>query len=667
MQAAAPGTDVREMETARLRADGNARPADDPRRLVTPPRSRARSLRLVSVEDAEHPAVPSWDAASPPSIELQRARTLVAAAEAVRKFPLEGLDLANGNGRAALAREAIEDHQQGSEACHLEAFEQVLALAERRASAAYDAQEGWLDRVRAGLLALLQFFDDEPTLARYIVVHSAQSGEAVLARRLQVLDRLVRVLDDEHAPRRSYPPPLTAQALLSGVLGVLEGQLRNAGTGALVELAGPLMSFIVLPFLDVATARRELSRPADATGAAERGAPLELLAGRGGHISFRTVSVLRVIATESGLSNKEIALRAGVRDEGQISRVLARLARLGLLQSARDPLLTGATNAWRLTPLGAELEAAVRHEAPVPERRVALELPHLGVSRLDYRTPSLLRVLGEQPGLATREVALRAGFAASAPARSILSRLERLGLVQSTPQPGRRGTAKVWQLTAGGVQLDEQLARKTPARRRSAAVELMRESGGRLSERAVSVLRAVGVQPGISNRGVAARVGLSAELHVSRLLARLREQGLIENTRNGGRENAWRLTPSGKRLHRAIACETPAAPPDMARALIRASGVRLNHRSLAVLTLIAREPGLSNTDIALRAGIESTGHASTLLARLARHGLIESARISGRRNAWHLTAGGERLTTAIGQDPKLTATGASGAALTTHP
>jgi hypothetical protein len=112
------------------------------------------------------------------------------------------------------------------------AFEQALALAAGPATAAYEAQEGWADRVRAGLFALLEFFDQEPALARLCVLDSAQAGPAVLARRSEVLDRLARVLDDERAPARGYPPPLTAQAVVNGVLGVLHQRLQDPSPGA---------------------------------------------------------------------------------------------------------------------------------------------------------------------------------------------------------------------------------------------------------------------------------------------------------------------------------------------------------------------------------------------------------------------------------------------------
>jgi AcrR family transcriptional regulator len=43
--------------------------------------------------------------------------------------------------------------------CLLAAIEHTLALAGERASAACETQDSWVDRVRAGLLALLEFFD----------------------------------------------------------------------------------------------------------------------------------------------------------------------------------------------------------------------------------------------------------------------------------------------------------------------------------------------------------------------------------------------------------------------------------------------------------------------------------------------------------------------------
>ncbi len=75
------------------------------------------------------------------------------------------------------------------EAAVLAAFEQALEQVGERVRAAYAGQEGWLERIRAGLTALLELFDEQPQLARLCLVESAQAGAVVLARRAQVLSQ----------------------------------------------------------------------------------------------------------------------------------------------------------------------------------------------------------------------------------------------------------------------------------------------------------------------------------------------------------------------------------------------------------------------------------------------------------------------------------------------
>jgi hypothetical protein len=81
---------------------------------------------------ARRPLQAPGGVADPPRIELQRARKLVTAAEAVRKFPFEGLLSAGANGHASVSRDTFEEHVEGVEAAQLAAFEQVLALAGER-------------------------------------------------------------------------------------------------------------------------------------------------------------------------------------------------------------------------------------------------------------------------------------------------------------------------------------------------------------------------------------------------------------------------------------------------------------------------------------------------------------------------------------------------------
>jgi len=586
----------------------------------------------------ERPSRGRDGAADPPRIELQRARKLITAAEAVRKFPFAGLSAAILNGDAGVSRRTVEDHLEGREACLLAAFEQGLALAAERATAAFQAHEGWLDRIRAGLLALLEFFDEQPALARYCVL----------------LERLAHVLDDERAPARGYPPPLTAQAVVSGALGVLHERLLQPDPGALVELTGPLMSFIVLPFLGATVARRELRRPVEVGSAVEHCVPLDLLRDPGGGLdNHLTVLVLTVLVAEPGLSNRDVARRVGVTDQAHMSRILARMGQLGLICNARRARSPAHANAWQLTAAGEQLEAVITREATAAAS-MAVDVPEEFGGRMDHRAVSILRVIADQPWLTGREVAGRAGVEDPAWMSKLLAHLVGLGLVAGVLDAHFRGTPKVWRLTASGEELDKAIGRETPAPPRSVALDLMWQSGGRLSDRDASVLRVSAAEPGLSNNEIALRVGISDENSMSQLLARLARRGLIENTRTGGRYNVWQLTAAGRELETAIRNETPApVARRIALDLLKNRGGRLNHRVVSALGVIGAEPGLSNDEIALRVGIKSRGTTSTLLGRLARFGLIENTRTGGRYNAWRLTASGKELEAAIRHDTRM--------------
>jgi DNA-binding MarR family transcriptional regulator len=346
----------------------------------------------------------------------------------------------------------------------LDTFEHALAAADARVTADCSTQEGWLDQVRSGLLALLEFFDAEPALARICVVDGA--GPAVLARRREVLDRLARMLDDQHAPARSFPPVLTAQAVVGGVLAVLHAQLSSSHPGKLADLHGQLMSFTVLPFLGARAARRELSRPLDATPVPmRRSAALELLQDPGKRLNHHlTQRVLKVIGSDPGLSNRGVARRAGVKDEGHTSRLLSRLERLGLIEDARRAESAATSKAWRLTASGAELERAITHEpAAAPERKASADPPSRAMpadllgrpgARLNNRTVSVLRVIAAEPGLANAEVAERIGVKAKSHASRVLARLSRHGLIENTVDTPLPFEANAWRLTASGRELE---------------------------------------------------------------------------------------------------------------------------------------------------------------------------------------------------------------------
>jgi hypothetical protein len=127
---------------------------------------------------------------------------------------------------------------------------------------------------------------------------------------------------------------------------VIRVQMLKGDGEPLVALAPQLMSFIVRPYLGQAAARAELGgEPAPA----EEPSPVALLPVRP---TRRTVLVLRAIARAPRSNNREVAQAAGVGDEGQASKLLARLERRGVIENVGVGAARGEPNAWLLTPYG---------------------------------------------------------------------------------------------------------------------------------------------------------------------------------------------------------------------------------------------------------------------------------------------------------------------------
>jgi AcrR family transcriptional regulator len=299
--------------------------------------------------------------------DVQRMRILDAMVRVAGEYGLERTSVARVVVGARVSRRTFYALFRDRDDCLLAAIEQTVTAAQSRASAAHANHHRWVNSVRAGLHALLLFFDEQPGLAHLCVVQAPAGSAATLARRREVLDQLAQIVDRGRSEARAaQPPAITAQGIVGGALSVIHTRLLSADRQPLTELLNSLMSTIVLPYLGTAAARRELSRPLPAPAAGpplendESTSRLELPAMR---LTYRTLRVLAAIAREPGLGNNQIGERAGIRDQGQISKLLARLATLGLIENTGKGQPAGAAKAWRLTPHGQQLERTFRREA----------------------------------------------------------------------------------------------------------------------------------------------------------------------------------------------------------------------------------------------------------------------------------------------------------------
>lgn len=298
--------------------------------------------------------------------QIQRSRMLAAAVEAVEDVGYARMTVAQVISRARVSRKTFYDVFTDREDCFLAAFEQALGQARLIAQEAYESESNWRDGIRAALARLLMFMDAEPGLAKLCIVEALGAGERVLDRRGRVLDELAQVIDRGRAATNATrePPQVTAEGVVGAIFAVLHTRVLETGGEPLTDLLGSLMSMIVLPYLGARAAGRELTRPPLEIPTDGRSRALtrhrDPLEGLNMRLTYRTVRVLMVIAEHPGASNREIAEGSGIVDQGQISKLLNRLARLKLVENRGEGQEKGAANAWHLTARGAQVERATR-------------------------------------------------------------------------------------------------------------------------------------------------------------------------------------------------------------------------------------------------------------------------------------------------------------------
>ncbi|HEY3866233.1 MAG TPA: TetR/AcrR family transcriptional regulator [Solirubrobacteraceae bacterium] len=306
--------------------------------------------------------------------EVQRTRILEGMAEMAVEWGAGAVTVSHVVAHAGVSRRTFYELFGDREACLLAAFDLGVERARARIEPAYEAESRWRDGIRVGLAAFLGFLEDEPALGRLCVVHSLGGGAEVLGRRAEVLGKLAEAVDrgrTEGAAGRVQPPVLIAEGVVGAVLSVIYTHLQGPDEEQpLTDLFGVLMNLILLPYLGPSAARRELTRPVPkvqaGAGSLRFGDDSGGGEGRDPHIrlTYRTARVLTAIAESPDASNREVAARSGIVDQGQISKLLGRLLRLGLIVNAGESSSRGAPNAWRLTELGERVEqrAAARSE-----------------------------------------------------------------------------------------------------------------------------------------------------------------------------------------------------------------------------------------------------------------------------------------------------------------
>lgn len=267
--------------------------------------------------------------------------------------------------RSGVSRRTFYETFDSREDCFAAAFEQALSIASDRVLGSYDPAAPWRERIRDGLVALLSFLDEEPRLGRLLIVESLAAGPGIAQWRGSAIAALTRLVEEGRPPSRMGEdlPPLTGEGIVGAVLTVLQNRLLDPAPEPLVTLASQLASMVVLPYLGAGAARRELERSTPVP-VIDRVLREPLLSDPfkdvGMRLTYRTVLVLTAVSEHPGASNRALGELAGIADQGQISKLLNRLERVGMVTNTGVGPEKGGPNAWALTDKGARIVHNIR-------------------------------------------------------------------------------------------------------------------------------------------------------------------------------------------------------------------------------------------------------------------------------------------------------------------
>jgi AcrR family transcriptional regulator/DNA-binding PadR family transcriptional regulator len=444
--------------------------------------------------------------------ELQRARLLSATFALVGERGYEGVSARSVSERAGVSNRTFYQAFSDREDCFLAAFDHAIGGLEPELRAAWESEREWSARVRVGLAALLETLDREPAVRRLLFVEALAAGPRVLARRARVLQRLAGVLDGSRTGAGSIAgagsvagvesvaraesvvaraesvaglsgdpgwSALTAEGVVGAMFGVIHARLLQADPGPLLGLLKPLMTMIVLPYRGSAAAARELELPAPELPSEVRrhrgallGRPLGSASPVDYRLTVRTQMALAAVAARPGLNNREVSEMIGLSDQGQISRMMKRLAEHGLVENTQAHTKRLARS-WRLTAEGEvvigahgggrdliESQCATRKGGKlVPAKSGRNEKKISRRSRAAFRMTALTHeVLTAVSNLSegetnpnNREIAQVAGVKDEGQISRLLRRLEGHGLLENTG--GHSAAGNAWRLAPRGEEL----------------------------------------------------------------------------------------------------------------------------------------------------------------------------------------------------------------------
>jgi AcrR family transcriptional regulator len=198
----------------------------------------------------------------PPEVvaRSQRDRLLEATMEVVAEKGYAATTVADLTKRAGVSRTTFYELFADKEACFLAAYDNAVDGLVRRISLAYEAEDRWPDRARAGLATLLEALAADPAQARLALIDVAAAGPAAQRRLRAAIQRLTPFFDEgrDFAPGGRNLPANASRMAAGAVVGLIADELVAGRAEKLPSLLSDVLFATLVAYLGPDAAAREV-------------------------------------------------------------------------------------------------------------------------------------------------------------------------------------------------------------------------------------------------------------------------------------------------------------------------------------------------------------------------------------------------------------------------
>jgi AcrR family transcriptional regulator len=170
---------------------------------------------------------------------------------------------------AGVSRRTFYEHFKNKHDAFLAAYDTVVSQLLTGVRQAYESEQTFADRLRAGLGAFLDFAAREPAFARMCIVEALAAGPEAVKRRNAAMAAFATLIDENARALGTalQPPALTGETIVGGIYEVVYARIVAGEIRALPSLLPDLLYSALLPYVGQEEAAAEYQRQLELAGA----------------------------------------------------------------------------------------------------------------------------------------------------------------------------------------------------------------------------------------------------------------------------------------------------------------------------------------------------------------------------------------------------------------